>query len=278
MSRRAAGAGAGLWRFGEALAPLRALLAQGGVLAIPTESSYGLAAHPGSAAGIEAIYRIKGRERGKPLPVVIAGLDQLAGLGIAADLPILGPLSAAFWPGPLTVVLPLGLGGGPGERGVAPVAAAAGSGSLAVRVPGHPRLLDLLSRLGHGLTATSANRSGGEPILDPRQAAELLAGELAMVVDGGLLPGGPPSTLVAPLAAGAAGGRGALPGPAGGWAVELLRAGSLPVERLRERVTVIEAPRRGGGTGAGGLGSAAAGGTPARRAPGTGPGGRRFWR
>jgi tRNA threonylcarbamoyl adenosine modification protein (Sua5/YciO/YrdC/YwlC family) len=272
LSRRAAAAGAAVWRFGEALAPLRALLAQGGILAIPTESSYGLAAHPGSAAGIEAIYRIKGRERGKPLPVVIAGFDQLAGLGIAADLPILGPLSA-FWPGPLTVVLPLGLGGGPGERGAAPVAAAAGSGSLAVRVPGHPRLLDLLSRLGHGLTATSANRSGGEPILDPRQAAELLAGELAMVVDGGLLPGGPPSTLVAPLAGGAAGaaaggrgalpgsggGVGALPGPGGSWAVELLRAGRLPVERLRERVTVIEAPPRGGRTGAGGPRSAAVG-------------------
>src|SRR6202043_3055597 len=175
-----------------------------------------------------AIYRIKGRERGKPLPVVIAGLDQLAGLGIAADLPILGPLSA-FWPGALTVVLPLGFGGA-GEKGAAPVAAAAGSGSLAVRAPGHPRLLDLLSRLGHGLTATSANRSGGEPILDPRQAAELLAGELAV---------------------GVGGGRGALPGPGGGWAVELLRAGRLPVEWLRERVTVIEAPRRGGRTVAG---------------------------
>ena len=263
MSRRAA-AGAALWRFGGPLAPLRALLAQGGVLAIPTESSYGLAAHPGSAAGIEAVYRIKRRERGKPLPVVIAGLDQLAGLGIAADLPILGPLSA-FWPGALTVVLPLGLGGGPGMRGATPVAvaAAAGTGSLAVRVPGHPRLLDLLSQLGHGLTATSANRSGGEPILDPRQAAELLAGELAMVVDGGLLPGGPPSTLVAPLAGGAggglAGGMGALPGSEGGWAVELRRAGRLPVERLRERVTVIEAPPRGGATGAGGLGGATVG-------------------
>ncbi len=272
MSRRLAGAP--LWSFGDPLAPLRALLARGGVLAIPTESSHGLAALPGSAAGIAAIYHIKRRERGKPLPVVIAGLDQLAGLGIAADLPILGPLSA-FWPGPLTVVLPIGLSGASGVSGLSgasrgagvagarrvAVAAAAGSGRLAVRVPGHPRLLDLLSRLGHGLTATSANRSGGEPILDPRQAAELLAGESAMVVDGGLLPGGPPSTLVAPLAGGgvaagaaAAGAAAGAGGPAGDgrWVVELLRAGRLPIERLRERLCVIEAPMAAAGNRAGG--------------------------
>ena len=63
-----------LWRFDDPVAPLAALLARGGVLAIPTESSYGLAVPPGNAAGVEAIYRIKQRERGKPLPEVIAGL------------------------------------------------------------------------------------------------------------------------------------------------------------------------------------------------------------
>jgi L-threonylcarbamoyladenylate synthase len=233
-----------MWHFGEPVAPLAALLARGGLLAIPTESSYGLAALPGSAAGVEAIYRLKRRERGKPLPVVIACLDQLAGLGIRRDLPILGPLSA-FWPGPLTAVLPLAGAGAAGSAGsdppagldppagqVIPLPAAAGLGSLAIRIPGHPQLLALLSELGHGLTATSANRSGGEPLLDPRLAAELLAGEAAMVVDGGILPGGLPSTLVAAVA-------GAAPG--GGWGVAVLRAGRLPVERLREGLHVVGA-------------------------------------
>ena len=64
-------------------------------------------------------------------------------------------------------------------------------------MPDHAGLRGLLAALGHGLTATSANRSGGEPILDPAEVAELLAGEDAVVVDGGILPGGPPSTLVA---------------------------------------------------------------------------------
>ena len=221
-----------LWRFGDPVAPLAALLARGGVLAIPTESSYGLAVPPGNAAGVAAIYRLKRRERGKPLPVVIAGLDQLAGLGISPDLPILKLLSA-FWPGPLTAVLPIA---GAGAAGAPP--AAAGTGTLAIRIPGHPRLIDLLSRLGHGLTATSANRGGGEPVLDPRQAAELLAGWPAMVVDGGVLPGGPPSTLIAPLGPAGPGDAGS---PAGGWRVEVLRAGRLPVARLCERLQVVTA-------------------------------------
>ncbi len=196
-----------LWRWGDPVDPLRELLARGGVLAIPTESSYGLGADPGNRQGIETIYRIKGREAGKPLPVVVAGLGQLAGLGIDPDLPILERLSAC-WPGPLTVVLPT----------ARPLPAAAGTGTLAVRVPEHPRLRGLLAALGQGLTATSANRSGAEPILDPARAAGLLAGEDAVVIDGGVLPGGPPSTLLAIEETG----------------VVVLRSGRFPVERLRE--------------------------------------------
>jgi L-threonylcarbamoyladenylate synthase len=196
-----------VWHWGEPVAPLADLLARGGILAIPTESSYGLAAHPASAAGVEAIYRVKGREAGKPLPVVVAETGQLAGLGIPPDLPILERLSAC-WPGPLTVVLPT-------DR---PLPAAAGRMELAVRVPAHDGLRRLLADLGHGLTATSANWSGGEPILDPAEAAALLAGEDAVVVDGGILPGGPPSTLVAIEETGPV----------------VLRTGRYPVERLRE--------------------------------------------
>lgn len=200
-----------VWRWGDPVELLREVLRQGGLLAIPTESSYGLAADPRSPEGVEAVYRVKRREAGKPLPVVVAGVSQLADLGIDPDLPILKRLSA-FWPGPLTAALPL----------ARPLPAAAGGRTLAVRVPGHEGLRDLLARLGHGLTATSANLSGGEPILDPREAAGLLSGlppgVPAAVVDGGELPGGPPSTLVA-----IEGGR-----------VAVLRTGSFPVERLSE--------------------------------------------
>lgn len=201
------------WRWGDPVEPLRELLRRGGVLAIPTESSYGLGADPRNRKGVEAIYRIKGREPRKALPVVVADLEQLAGLGIDADLSILKPLSAC-WPGPLTAVLPI-------KRPIArpdEIPAAAGEPTLAVRIPGHEGLRGLLAALGHGLTATSANPSGGEPVLDPEGAAALLEGEDAMVVDGGVLPGGPPSTLVA-IEEG---------GPV------VLRTGKFPVERLRE--------------------------------------------
>lgn len=201
------------WRWGDPVEPLRELLRRGGVLAIPTESSYGLGADPRSRKGVEAIYRIKGREPRKPLPVVVADLGQLADLGIDPGLSILKPLSAC-WPGPLTAVLPRKRPATQPDE----IPAAAGEPALAVRIPGHDDLRGLLAALGHGLTATSANPSGGEPVLDPEGAAELLAGEDAMVVDGGLLPGGPPSTLVAIEEAGPV----------------VLRTGKFPVERLRE--------------------------------------------
>jgi L-threonylcarbamoyladenylate synthase len=195
------------WHPGDPVEPLRGLLRRGGIIAIPTESSYGLGADPRNPAGVEAVYRIKGREAGKALPVVVADRAQLAGLGIDPGLSILDALFAC-WPGPLTAVLPL----------AQPLPASAGAGSLAVRVPGHAGLRSLLAELGHGLTATSANRSGGEPVLDPAELPELLAGEEAMVVDGGVLPGGPPSTLVAIEERGPV----------------VLRTGSYPVDRLRE--------------------------------------------
>ena len=199
------------WHWGDPIAPLRDLLHRGGVVAIPTESSYGLGADPRNPAGVEAIYRIKGREAGKALPVVVAGREQLAPLGVSlgadSNLYIVERLFA-LWPAPLTVLLPISR----------PLPAAAGENRLAVRVPEHEKLRELLAALGHGLTATSANRSGGEPILDPAAAAELLAGEDAMVVDGGVLPGGPPSTLVAIEGDGLA----------------VLRTGRFPAERLKE--------------------------------------------
>lgn len=176
------------WRFGDDPALPAAVVARGGLLAIPTESSYGLAADPRSRRGVEAIYRVKSREAGKPLPVVVAGVDQLALLGIDAASSE-AARAARCWPAALTVVLPLG-------AEAPPLPAAAGGRSVAVRVPDHAELRALLAVTGP-LTATSANPSGGEPILDPSAAASFLAGADALLVDGGLLPGGPPSTLIA---------------------------------------------------------------------------------
>lgn len=187
MSAAAVAGAVGRWRAGDPLAPLLATLARGGVVAIPTESSYGLAVDPRSAAGVEAIYRLKGRERGKPLPVVAADRAQILALGVPAGALAL-EWAEASWPAALSVVLPL----------AAPLPASGGTSTIAVRVPAHAALRELLSALGRALTATSANPSGADPYLDPAAVAAWLdaAGADAWVVDGGVLPGGAPSTLV----------------------------------------------------------------------------------
>lgn len=178
---------------------------------MPTESSYALAADPTSSEGVAAIYAFKRRPPGKPLPVVGADRDQLLKLGVRLDAdPLLERLSG-LWPAALTLVAPL-------ERDVA---AAAGGGSLAVRVPADAGLRQLLSALGRPLTATSANRSGEAPIVDPDLLAEELAGSSAVLVDRGVLPGGEPSTLVA---------------VAGGEA-RLLRRGAFPPARVEEEIS-----------------------------------------
>ena len=173
------------WRPGDPVEPLREHLAAGGVAAIPTESSYGLAVLPGNRRGVEAVYRLKGRDAGKPLPVVAGDLAQVAALGIDVSTEAVRRLSR-IWPAALTAVLPTSRS----------LPAAAGEGTLAVRIPEHRGLRELLLDLGEALTATSANLSGRPPVLDPMELAGALPGWDGWTVDGGRLPGGPPSTLV----------------------------------------------------------------------------------
>lgn len=198
-----------MWCWGESLDVIRETLAAGGMLALPTESSYALAVDPRSAEGVDTVYRFKARSGDKPLPVVAGTLQQLPMLGIDTDEPGLRIL-ASLWPAPLSVVIPI----------CQPLPASGPSGSLAVRIPDHPRLVELLTSLRSPLTATSANRSGEAPVCDPIDLARRLVGWRALIVDDGHLPGGPPSTMVAL-------------GPEG---LEILRAGRYPVAELRQRL------------------------------------------
>jgi L-threonylcarbamoyladenylate synthase len=152
---------------------------------VPTESSYGLAVDPSSAPAVEALLRCKGRPAGQSLPVAGGTVEDLVRMGARLDLPGLAPLVAA-WPAPLTLVVPL----------TRPLAAALGRDTVAVRVPDHPELVDLLRRLGRVVTVTSANRSGEAPLTTVGEVCALLADERALVIDGGDLPGGSPSTMV----------------------------------------------------------------------------------
>jgi L-threonylcarbamoyladenylate synthase len=195
-----------LWAWDDDPAELLAVLRRGGVLGIPTESSYGLGVDPTDGRGVEAVFRAKGRAQDQALPVVLADLDQAWALGVDRAAPGLAAI-AVLWPAALSIVVPL-------ER---PIAASAGEDTLAIRVPGHARLRELLRRIGP-LTATSANRSGEPPLLDPRATAAMLAEVpvASRVVDDGTLTGGAPSTLVR--------------WEGGGFRV--LRSGRFPSERL----------------------------------------------
>jgi L-threonylcarbamoyladenylate synthase len=159
-------------------------LRDGGVAAIPTETFYGLAADPASRAGVERVLAIKRREAGKPLLVLFAERRQLSALGISARPEVLDRFFAV-WPAALTVVLPL----------AAAIPASRGARSLAVRMPAHAELRELLTRVGP-LTGTSLNRAGETPCADADEVAPLLEDEVDALVDGGRTPGGLASTLL----------------------------------------------------------------------------------
>lgn len=162
-------------------------LQEGDVVAIPTETVYGLAASMYSRAGIEKIFRVKNRPHTNPLIVHIAGKEQLAGL--VQDVPeIAYRLAAACWPGPLTMVLPK-------SSRVDPLITA-GQPTVAVRVPAHPLTLELLQKTGFPLVAPSANKYNYISPVTATAVEEMLGGEIPYILDGGPCTVGIESTII----------------------------------------------------------------------------------
>ncbi|HEY8197183.1 MAG TPA: L-threonylcarbamoyladenylate synthase [Gemmatimonadales bacterium] len=161
------------------------------LLAYPTETVYGLGSAPTRAA-VATLGRLKGRPEGKPFLLLISGRRMAEDWGLVFN-PSATALSDAFWPGPLTLVLPGGEGRLPDElRGK--------EGGIAVRYTSHAGIARLVASLGEPLTSTSANRPGGPPAPGADRLVELFGpeernGEL-LVLDGGVLGNVPPSTLV----------------------------------------------------------------------------------
>lgn len=187
------------------------LLAAGEAVALPTETVYGLAADARNGAAVARIYAAKGRPAFNPLIVHVA--DVAAAQAIAVLDGDALDLAAAFWPGPLTLVLPLRPGGG-----IAGIVTA-GLDTVGVRVPAHPVAQAVLAAFGGPLAAPSANASGrispttASHVLDPEGG---LAGRIAAVIDGGACPVGVESTIL-------------------GWRdgrAALLRPGGIPAEAI----------------------------------------------
>lgn len=166
-------------------------LARGELVAFPTETVYGLGADATSDMAVARVFEAKGRPRFNPLIAHVPDAAAAFRLGDFSDAA--RKLAEAFWPGPLTLVVP--------RRPDCPVSrlASAGHETLALRVPDHPLTLELLRRFGRPLVGPSANPSGRVSPTAPDHVARHLAGKIAMVLDGGDCRVGVESTVVACL-------------------------------------------------------------------------------
>jgi L-threonylcarbamoyladenylate synthase len=187
-----------------------AVVAAGGVVAYPTDTFYALGADPRRVAGVAAVFDAKGRDHRESLPLIAGSLDDIERvLGLLP--PMAQRLAGVFWPGPLTLVVPL-------AAGALDPRVSAGRATVAVRVPGHAVARAFASAAGGLLTSTSANRSGEPPATTAVGVLDSLAGSLGYVLDGGTTPGGPASTIVDVCAS----------------APRLIRAGQVPFDRVLE--------------------------------------------
>ena len=166
-----------------------ARLCEGGLVAVPTETVYGLAADSTNAAAVAEIYRTKGRPDFNPLIVHVADLDAARTLGKFGDLAT--RFAEALWPGPLTLVVP--------RNDNCPVAAAvtAGLDTIALRCPAHPVMRKLLAESGLFLAAPSANRSGGISPTTADHVERSLGDGAPLILDGGPCKRGIESTIIA---------------------------------------------------------------------------------
>ena len=142
---------------------------------------YGLGADALSADAVARLVAVRGREEGKPILVLVTDLA-MADTVVAVIPPEARRLAARFWPGPLTLVLP--------ARKQLPAALTAGSGTIGVRVPGHPLAAALVAGLGRPVTAPSANPPGRTPPRRIDEARVSFGDGVAVYLDGGELPGG----------------------------------------------------------------------------------------
>lgn len=210
----------------ETIARAGAILREGGLVAMPTETVYGLAADGLSPAAVARIFAAKGRPADNPLILHLSDVSELEGI-VERPPQLAFELAAAFWPGPLTLVLR--------RRGVVPAIVSAGLATVAVRVPAHPVARAIIRACGRPLAAPSANRSGRpSPTLAAHVAADL-DGRIAMIVDGGPTEHGIESTVLDLSELGPRGGS----GEKGGDVPLLLRQGAITREALAAKIGAV---------------------------------------
>lgn len=163
-------------------------LNHGEVIVFPTETLYGLGADALNFAAVERVFQLKGRDPNSPLPVLIADRAMLEFVVTEVN-PLAEILIQRFWPGPLTLVLP--------ARADIPRPLVNHQGGIGVRLSSQSLAAELVQRLGHPLTATSANPSGQPGAQTVAEAKNYFAGKIAIYIDGGRLSSATGSTVAA---------------------------------------------------------------------------------
>lgn len=160
-------------------------LKSGGIIAIPTDTVYGLGSDPFNADAVQRLYTVKGRPDGKPIPLILSSVADIH--RVSQNLPdFFYHLTDRFWPGGLTIVVE--------SKNLLPVLTAGGN-TVGVRIPDNPMLLQILQAFGGPMAITSANLSGEPPATCLQEIGEALASRIDVIVNGGKTPGPIPSTV-----------------------------------------------------------------------------------
>ncbi|MFQ5855220.1 MAG: L-threonylcarbamoyladenylate synthase [Anaerolineae bacterium] len=163
------------------------ILETGGLVAFPTDTVYGVAAHGFLADAIERLYKVKERPYTKPIALLVADAGDLR--RVARRIPEgAWQLANRFWPGALTLIVPRAVD--------LPAILTAGGDTVAVRMPDHPVALAVINAAGAPLATTSANISGSPDPITAGDVLRDLGGRIELILDGGACPGGVPSTLL----------------------------------------------------------------------------------
>ncbi len=178
-----------------ALRRLKQILDEAEIIAYPTETFYGLGVKYNQESGLERLYQIKQRPLDKGMPLII-GRPELLSLLTPAISPAARRLMKIFWPGPLTLIFQ--------AREALSLHITAGTGKVAVRIPGPSFALDLARQTDYPITSTSANIAGMPPSETAAQVIDYFGSSSITIVDAGRTPGGAPSTIVDVTGAGAA--------------------------------------------------------------------------
>jgi L-threonylcarbamoyladenylate synthase len=158
------------------LSEVAALIRKGGVVAIPTDTFYGLAADPFDPKVVSRLFEIKGREPSKPILLLVSGLQMLPGL-VEEISPLAQKIISRFWPGPLTLIFKAS------KR--LPDLLTGGTGTIGIRFPNAVLPIRLIDQVGFPMTATSANRSGEPSPSSAQEVERSLGAAIDAILDGG---------------------------------------------------------------------------------------------